>query len=603
MTTLTDSFDNNLNFQNNIIVKIGSTYFGKYQPDSGLTIDSDKLILDAATINPTQIDLKRATTQINSTTIRILDGSTKDDYTFSVFMGNDPNALIGVTVQLFFGRVNESIPFSQYLEINQYVISDISKSGSFYTVKAKSQEDKTLTPAFEQQGTLDTSINDTDTSILVDTEEDIFPASGIIRIGNEFISYSATAFSSGITTFTVSARGFLQSTADDHTDGDQTNYVEKVTGNPIELILQLLISSGGGGAYDLLSDGAGIDNTLVDVAGFEAIRDSFFISDVFTLYVSDIEKLVEYIEDELLVPNNVRLIKNSANNLISIAILDQSDPAATVAEIDDAATLVNSPKWKISKRELQTVVKVQWNWSEGLRKFTRSKTFKASTGILALYGEISGKTLSFKGVLAADNGLVIATDRANRFLSRFSTPRAEVKLSSYMSSFQHNVGDKIRVTAKNLPAEGGGVGMSSIIELVRRSVHTSTGVVKMSFRFTSYSNLRQGLISPSPALDLAITSQSVFEVPNGALYKAGFVLRLWDSASNAYYPDAINTIQGVVGNIITMVDPWTTILSANAILFFADYNDVNEEQQSKYAFAVGPTDLFADGSKSYQIIL
>ena len=52
-----------------------------------------------------------------------------------------------------------------------------------------------------------------------------------------------------------------------------------------------------------------------------------------------------------------------------------------------------------------------------------------------------------------------------------------------------------------------------------------------------------------------------------------------------------------------MVDDWVTTLTSNAVLFFADYDEVNEEQKARYAFTVDNTDFFADGSKGYQIIL
>lgn len=602
--SLTNSLNENFEFKNNLIVQIGSTYFGKYQPDSGLTIDADKLLVDSATINPTQIDLRRATTQINTTTIKILDGTVDDDRTFSGFIGADENALVGSEVRLFFGRVGESIPFSEYLEISRYLIDDVNLVNSnMYSIRAKSQEDKTITPAFQQQGTLDISINDTATSIAVDTDEDTFPSSGRIRINNEFIEYSSKSFLAGITTFTVATRGDLSSIAASQTAGDQVTYVEKLRGNPIDLILQLLISSGGGGTYDVLSDGAGIDESLIDIAEFENIRDTFFSTDIFTLYPSELDTLIDYIESELLVPNNVRIIKNSLDNLISLTILDQSNIALDVDEIDDSITVLDSPKWKISKSGLQTVVKVQWGWVEGLRKFTRSKTFKADQGTLDTFGEVNGLSLKFKGVQEADNGSNIAADRANRYLSRFSTPKASVSLSAFMTTFKHNVGDKVRVTAKHLPQEGGGKGMSSILEIVNRSVNIATGVVKLGFRFTSYSNVRGGIISPSPFLNLTITDQKTFEVPDGSCYKAGYALRLWDYTNKQYHTDPVNIVASVSGNFITMTDEWATTLTANEVLFFADYDDSNEEQKAKYAYTVGNTNFFDDGTKGYQIIL
>ena len=77
---------NNTGFKTNIIINIDGNYFGKYQPDSGLVIDSDKLVLSSATINPTTVDLKRSLTTIANASMKVLD----KDGTFSVFIGSDP---------------------------------------------------------------------------------------------------------------------------------------------------------------------------------------------------------------------------------------------------------------------------------------------------------------------------------------------------------------------------------------------------------------------------------------------------------------------------------------------------------------------------------
>ena len=52
-----------------------------------------------------------------------------------------------------------------------------------------------------------------------------------------------------------------------------------------------------------------------------------------------------------------------------------------------------------------------------------------------------------------------------------------------------------------------------------------------------------------------------------------------------------------------MTNPWVTTLTSNEVLFFADYDEANEEQKAIYGFTVGNTDFFADGTKGYQIIL
>lgn len=604
--SLVNSLEQNFEFRNNLVIKINDTYFAKYVPDSGLSIDSDKLIVTSATINPTQLDLKRATTQINTATVKMIDGIDGQVFNFSSFMGASNNSLINDEIEIYFGRVNESMPFSDYIQISKYLITDIKKSGPKYNIRCRSQEDKTITPAFDQSGNLDSGIDDSVLSIDVDIDEDIFdelPSTGFLNIENEYLQYSAKSFSLGVATFTIAARGAIQSDNVAHDANEEVFFVQELNGNPIDLILQLLVSKGGGGSYDVLPDGAGIDESLIDITEFQNIRDTFFSTDIFTLYISNTSKLIKYIEDNLLVANNVRIIKNSLDNKISLAILDQSDLTEDIEEIDDSTTLKDTPMHQLSKNEIQTVVRVRWGWVEGLQKFTRTNVFKADDDTIATFGEIKGATLDIKGAQPADNGGAIITDRANRYLERFSTPRAQVSLSAFMSEFKHNIGDKIRVTAKHLPQEGGGLGMSSVIELVNRSVDLATGIVKLGFRFTSYSNIRIGIISPSPILNLTITDQKTVEVPDGACYAVGYKIRLFNVLTRTYAPDPVNTITAINGNFLTFENDFTTTLSADYALFFADYDESSAEQQSKYAYIAPDTDVFADGTKAYQIII
>ena len=127
--------------------------------------------------------------------------------------------------------------------------------------------------------------------------------------------------------------------------------------------------------------------------------------------------------------------------------------------------------------------------------------------------------------------------------------------------------------------------------------------ISFGLEFTSYTGIRIGLISPSPKLDLTITNQKTFEVPNGTCYGVGYRLLLFDNVNNIYFNDALNTIEEINGNIITMADNWVTILGANVSLYFANYDDSNGDQRAQFAYTAPDTNVFLiDNSKAYEII-
>ena len=598
--TYQTSVADNYQFQTNIVVLLEGEYWGRYQPDSGLTIDSDKLILDGATIPPTKVSLKRGTQQINSTTLKFIDKNER----FSALIGTDEGALVNRQIKVYLGRVNEAMDFADYIEINTYNIQGISKNGNIYTVKAVSKVNLFQKPVFDASGNLDSSINDTATTLDLFTETDKFQSSGILKLGDEYMNYNGTSFAAGITTFTGITRGTLGSTATGHTAGVEAFEVLELDGNPIDLFLRLLVSPGGGGTYDVYHDGAGLAESLIDVTAVEAIRDTFFSGESFTLYISNEENLLKYIEKQLLQPNNLRLIEDATNGKVSLAILDQSDFTADVFELTEATNTKERPKWRMDDREIQNTVTVRYAWLEGLARFTRTIT-RTDDDSIAKYGLKKGPTIEIKGAQVAAGGDAIAADRASRYLARFSTPRARIDTTGLMKTSLVNVGQKVRYTTSELPQEGGALGMSSVVEVLEKGISAQTGLVKFKLIFTSYSNLRIGLIAPSPILDLAIVDQKTFNVPDGSCFEKGYVLRLKRVSTNSIIPPATepdNVVSSVDGNQITMENDFVTTLDSDIRLKFVPYDRASITQRARYAFACPNTGFFDDGSKGYQII-
>ena len=297
----------------NYVVKIGSTFFSKHPVDSGLVIDADKIgMVDNFTVEPVRLDLTRVKTPINNTVIKMID----KDEVFTAFMGNSDNSLMAESIETFLGTITGSFDFSDYIKINDYTVRSITKQDSFYSIKAASQESRMQTPFFDVRGDLDVAINDSATTIIVNTGTDIFETSNQLKIDDEFMSYSGKSFSAGKTTFTGVGRGDLSSTAASHGVGSIVEQVTKIEDNPITILLQLILSGSGTSIYDVLHDGLEISDTLIDVAGFETVRDNFFPADTFRLFLySEVTgNALKFLEDELLVPNNIRFINTTLGN-------------------------------------------------------------------------------------------------------------------------------------------------------------------------------------------------------------------------------------------------------------------------------------------------
>jgi len=119
------------------------------------------------------------------------------------------------------------------------------------------------------------------------------PTNGYLLIDDEIIPY--TALGGGGVTFTGCTRGQHTeaggSEAASHSDGAQVHELFRLYGNPVDLYLSMLTSTGTGlnGAYDLWESdqGLGIDDSVIDIDKFEEERDRFLPSDNFQFFLKE----------------------------------------------------------------------------------------------------------------------------------------------------------------------------------------------------------------------------------------------------------------------------------------------------------------------------
>lgn len=577
-----------LSTQANIVLKIGSDYFAQYEVDSGLSVDADKLgLIIAAKINSVKVDIRNVRTPIGNLDFSLLD---KDGSISEYIMQTEGN-LLEERVELYYGFITGSYDFADYKKLADVKIKSIKKVANAYSFAG--QENTTLINQniFQTNSQLDADISDVATTLdLEDASE--FPTSGRIKIDDEFMQYNGKATN----TLQNLSRADLNSTADTHGAGADVFLVQEVEDNPIDLMLQILTSIDGdttNGAYDLIAQGAlGIDDALVDVAGFESVRDTYFIDDEYRFYLYDIGNGLKFLENELLNATNTRFM--TVDGKISLAVLDQVDLTADVPELNENSTLRNA-KYQLNSQKVVNHLTVKYDYNEGLKQYVRTQIFTDSDSI-AKFG-LKQLSLNFKGIRADLTGSAIATNRATRLLSRLSTPRGDIQVKSKFDNADLNIGSKVLLTQRYLPQQGAGLGMSEQLEIIGRGFDFIDKLVDFNLEFTSFAGLRIGLIAPSP-LPTSVISQTEFEVPDAKCYRVSDVIYIEGASGD------MKSITGVdnTTNRITIGSPFSTTVTTSTRIKIADYDNASEFQKARYAFISPNSGFFADGLKAYQIV-
>lgn len=594
MANYFSELENSKKYVGNVIIKILGEYFSIHTPDSGLTLNGkNKGIVSSLVINPTSIDPRRVTTTIASYSFKLLDKGLG----ISNLVKESGEDLIGQSVEIWLGRVNVGMDFADYYKLPVTRVKKISRQDNAYSFSSVEEADRMNRPIYDTTTRLNGSILSLTTVIGGKDAIDDFPASGYFKLDDEIIGY--TSKNNTTKQFLGCTRGEFGTTPAAHDDNTSFYTCEQITDNPLNLVLRLLTSGGGGGSYDNLVDGLAIDQSLIDIAGIEDLRESAFSLTQFTLAFYNIENALQYIETELLAPLNVRFTYSRESKL-TLALLDKAKFVDSL-DIIDNDTVVDFPKWEVTDDKVTNEIQIEWDYSEGTGKYLEKVIFEDATSI-ALYGRKSPLRFKFKGVKASLNGLTFLTTFANSLLARLSIPTPEISVKTQIDKSLLNIADKSLFESNLLPDANGNLNFASELEVVNRAINYQTGDVSLKLAFTSFTGIRSCYIAPSDTIQ-SITSQKVVTLGagRGDLWEAGFQVRLWNNLTNSYEPDSVNEIESITGDQITFVNNWATVLTTDHRIKFADYDDCNKSQK-RYCF-IGDNSLdFADGGKRYSIL-
>lgn len=613
-------------FISNIVIKIGAIYFSMRTPDSGLSISSPyNKMVSGLTLNQAAIDIKRVNTTIASYTFKLID---KDNIISNLMLGNGLN-LVGQDVTIWLGRNRRNVSveandFSGYYQLPITKIKKIDHSDNSYTFTTNEDTDRIAKPIFAATSALAVDILAATTTIQMRDAIDEFPAAGYVHVDKEIFSY--TTKNDAAKTFSGVIRGEFGTTPADHSANTDSYHSQVVIDNPLNIILRILTSGGGGGTYDNLNDGLGISQSLIDISGIETIRDSLFIGVQIRLELSNVDSALKIIESEILQPFNLR-IKYSDNAKLSLVVLDKAVFSSFIDSITENS-ITTYPKWNVDDTKIINKIKINWDYSEAEGKFLKYNEFTNPDSI-ATYGLRNPLTFSFKGIRSSLNGLELLEEYSRVLFARFSTPVAEVEVKTHIDKSLKNIGDKVYVESTKIPSPTGGLDFGSDMEITSRSINYQTNEASFKFAFTSFTDIRSGYISPSDKV-LYIESQKKLGVLFGRYtqYRVGWYMRLWNDLTNSYEPDAPNKIVSISTgdnkvlldsgfdfllddgsslvydqdskDLITFENNWATTLTLDHRIRFANYDEV-EDTQKRYCFISDNGNNFDDGKTTYKV--
>ena len=576
----------------NVVVNIDGVYYANKQPDSGLAIDPNHLIIDDPKINGVNVDIRRAKTPVGSFNFKLKD---EDEYITKKIM-LDANNFLEKEVTCYVGFITGSFDFSEYKQVAKTRVSSLSKIPNGYSIISKEVTSLITNPTYNIEDKLDIDILPVSTTLNLQ-DASLFPSSGMIKIEREFITYTDKLDNTliGLTRAVIGE-------AEEHSNGEDVFLVTQLINiNPMDMLLQLLLSKDGDNTnhptYDVLENGLGLSPDLVDITKFESVKTESFDGEVMRLYLYDETDTLKWIEKEILQPTNARLYTD--NGKISVAVLDQIEVGASVKEVNEDV-IRGTPTWRLSSNKIHNVIKVQYDFDPSSNKYNTIIEFKLSDSINT-FGEKKPLIFKYKGVHTDIGGGAVMAKRAEQLLNRLGTPRGELSFKAFLDVEDIGIGEDVLLNHRYLPQQGGGLGISDQIEVVARSVNLKEATCSYKLEYTSFTGIRIPFIAPSPNIDI-VTSQKVFSVSDGSCFKSGHALLLWDNDNHNYLPDAVNYVESVDGNIITMVNEFTSDLNGNVRIKLADYDSCSNDQKSRYAFVGFNTGFFNDGTKSYQII-
>lgn len=544
------------------------------------------------TWTPLRVRIDNAKVSIGSMTITLVD---VDDSFITAFQTLD---LFQKTMKLFIGFTNLDV--AEYNQIAEYKVRDIrARKGVEIQIKATDKL-KELDRAMGGQisNSLGADITDAATTLSLNDSTG-FPVTGTIFIDQEAMTYTNVSGND----LTGLTRGALGTTADEHDAGTDVVIFKTFDENPITGFLQLLISPGGGGVYDVLDIGMGIPEADIDVSQFEEVRDNTTLAGQTYRFEFNriIDNFLDYMEDEILLPTNIRVFTRDEGQ-IGIAVFDRII-LSEAGNVIDKSDIFGVPDVIGRSERLANRVTFDFDFDLATDKYKKTITFN-NTDSQTRFGLSVGKKFKFKNIKASLDGTFIITELASLYFRRNAFPEFQFsKLSVDWAKQFFQSGDRVLITHEDIhDFINGNRGVTNkAIEIISKKWNLDTGKVQYDVDASEFIDNKFAFISPASRINTRNSDTQVTLLSaEGSKWEVGDVVELWDFITMTKLNDGL-IILTVATDVITFT---TTISAFNTNEAFIRYEQFSNivSNQARFGFANDRGNDLPGPSEPYLIV-
>lgn len=227
-----------------------------------------------------------------------------------------------------------------------------------------------------------------------------------------------------------------------------------LTANPLDLLLQVLVSTGTGshGAYDTLAatNGLGLDPAIwVDVAAIEAERDSFIAGLQVRFILRSPESALAFFTRELLRPFGAYLYITSAGKVAARFIRPVALPGDTTPITDATMTAPLTGVLDLFDYLVNQIV-VRYDYDSSLRQYAATVTYD-DADLQAFHGRPVTVEVASQGVRTAFGGATVASRIRDRLMATWGLFQPRVHLEATLAALDVGVGSFVLVSAATVP--------------------------------------------------------------------------------------------------------------------------------------------------------
>ena len=415
------------------------------------------------------------------------------------------------------------IPEAQFIKLFRGVLGNIttSQDGTGWVFTVQDFQRLVKTTGFSATTTTLSAITEDDLILTIQsaptTSYPWFPPQTVsgfrgpvnfMKIDDEIVGYNSIAPSStgDYNTVTLYARGLMGTTKNKHDVGATVTNAIMLDGNPIDIMLWLLLSingDGSNGPYDVFPNGQGaeVPQDFIAVSEIEKQRDRFLSGSRFQFLITDVEDIKHLIEEEILkIVNGYPIVKNDGR--LSIKLYSPAFPVDVISNFTDD-NIIGIPTLDMrlqSNSGFINVVDFKYDYDVVGDTYYSDKIIVDGDSVTESEENASLQIQSrgLRGGMVFE-GETLVQRFANMVFNRYGKGCPNITLSTLYSESLCEVGDAVTLKSSYIPNSFQRVmnGDPIICEIVNKTIDYVGGKVNFTLRATGFNSKdRWFIISP-----------------------------------------------------------------------------------------------------------